>query len=270
MTELARRVLRGRGANASAQAESLASSQPRSLAASHLVADRPLVFFGAGNYVNQLLATATDAAFTTLDAATVVELSRAVGVTPAVEVTAYAPGSMESILASQGFVSEASNDIAVLTSSVGGDQVEAPTDVTICEVANADERERWKQTSAAGWGHTTPEAIAISDAFVEAVQRIDGEHLFLAHDADDGRVVGCASSTVRSGLAILGGMSTLAADRGRGVQAALIRHRLDHAARLGCDLAAATASAGGASERNLRRHGFEPLVVIRSFRLASG
>lgn len=257
-----------RGANASAQAESLASIQPASHAATQLVADRPLVFFGAGNYVNQLLATATDAAFTADDLDTVVELCGAAGVAPAVEVTAYAPASTLTVLTSRGFASDPSNDIAVTTSAVDGSWIDAPRDIKIHEVEDADEVERWKQTSAAGWGHTTPEAIATSDAFVDAVYRIDGEHLFLACDVGDDRIVGCASSTIRDGVAMLGGMSTLAAERRRGVQAALIRHRLEHAARSGCDLAAATASAGGASERNLLRHGFAPLVTIRSFRPA--
>ena len=56
-------------------------------------------------------------------------------------------------------------------------------------------------------------------------------------------------------------MSTLPAERGRGVQRTLVAERLRLAAIAGCDLATVTAVLGGASERNLLRLGFQRRYV---------
>jgi GNAT superfamily N-acetyltransferase len=89
--------------------------------------------------------------------------------------------------------------------------------------------------------------------------------MVLAFDPSGERPIGCASSTVRDGIATLGGMSTIPAARRRGVQAALVRHRLARAATLGCELAAATAAVGSASERNLVRLGFEAQFAVETW-----
>ena len=73
------------------------------------------------------------------------------------------------------------------------------------------------------------------------------------------RPLGCASVTIRDGLATLGAMTTLPSERRRGVQAALITHRLRLAADVGCDFAASSSVPANASERNLDRAGFRPL-----------
>ena len=86
--------------------------------------------------------------------------------------------------------------------------------------------------------------------------------LVLAADADDGRPLGCANVHIVGGLAILGGMSTLPAERRRGVQAALIAHRVAIAADAGCDLAVSSTLPANASERNLTRAGFRPVFEM--------
>jgi hypothetical protein len=61
---------------------------------------------------------------------------------------------------------------------------------------------------------------------------------------------------VHAGLATLIGDATLVPARGRGLQLALIRHRLRRAAQLGCDLASASVVPGSISHRNYERAGF--------------
>lgn len=73
----------------------------------------------------------------------------------------------------------------------------------------------------------------------------------------DGSPGGAAAMDVHAGLATLFGDSTLVHARGRGLQLALIRHRLRRAAQLGCDLATAAVVPGGVSHRNYERAGFE-------------
>ena len=100
------------------------------------------------------------------------------------------------------------------------------------------------------------------DAFGAATAAVDGSALVLAFNADDDRPLGCANMHIVGGVAILGGMSTLPAERRRGVQAALIAHRLEIAADAGCDLAVSSTLPANASERNLTRAGFRPLFEM--------
>jgi GNAT superfamily N-acetyltransferase len=117
----------------------------------------------------------------------------------------------------------------------------------------------WRDVEAAGFGVDHGEARRVNDAFVNAAAVVDGEGFVLATDRADGRPVGCASVTIRDGLANLGAMTTLPAERGRGVQAALIAHRLRLALAAGCDLAISSTNPANVSERNLHRAGFRPL-----------
>jgi GNAT superfamily N-acetyltransferase len=66
-----------------------------------------------------------------------------------------------------------------------------------------------------------------------------------------------AAMDVQAGLATFFGDATLVRARGRGLQHALIHHRLLRAAQLGCDLATATVVPGSISHRNYERAGFQ-------------
>ena len=78
----------------------------------------------------------------------------------------------------------------------------------------------------------------------------------------DGVRVATAAMDVHAGLATFFGGATLVHARGRGLQLAMIRHRLRRAAQLGCDLASASVAPGSASHRNYERAGFQ-LVYAR-------
>lgn len=71
-----------------------------------------------------------------------------------------------------------------------------------------------------------------------------------------------AAMDVHAGLATFFGDATRVSTRGYGLQLALIRHRLDRAAQLGCDLATASVVPGSISHRNYERAGFQ-LVYAR-------
>ena len=73
----------------------------------------------------------------------------------------------------------------------------------------------------------------------------------------DGSRAGAAAMDVHAGLATFFGDSTLLHARGRGLQLALIGHRLRRAAQLGCDLATASVVPGGISHRNYERAKFQ-------------
>jgi GNAT superfamily N-acetyltransferase len=115
----------------------------------------------------------------------------------------------------------------------------------------------------------TPAARRASDAFARAAHAVDGDGMVIAFGAHDDAPIGAASMTFRGTVATLGGMSTVPEHRRRGVQAALVDHRLRVAAGRDCTLAAATAASGGDSERNLIRLGFTPRFVIETWQLPS-
>lgn len=78
----------------------------------------------------------------------------------------------------------------------------------------------------------------------------------------EGSRAATAAMDIDAGLATLIGDATLIHARGRGMQLALIRHRLRRAAQLDCDLATASVQPGSISHRNYERAGFE-LIYAR-------
>jgi GNAT superfamily N-acetyltransferase len=83
---------------------------------------------------------------------------------------------------------------------------------------------------------------------------------------------GAAALGVHVGMATFFGDATLAPARGHGLQLAMIRHRLQQAAALGCDVASATVLPGSTSHRNYERAGFQPVYarIMLSLALPKG
>lgn len=76
-----------------------------------------------------------------------------------------------------------------------------------------------------------------------------------------GVVAGGAGLRMQDGVAQLNGAATLPEHRRRGVQSALLRHRLAEAARRGCDVAVVTTQPGSKSQENVQRSGFSLLYT---------
>ena len=262
---LARRIIRTWALDAAAFADVLAVQDPSWRSETCELAGGWLVLSGAGLYVNVAIGVGIDAPLTDDDVDVIVGRSAAVGVTPAIEVTSSThPGTVERLTA-RGFA-RAGSDTRVLARNAGMPAVDHPDDVVVRPVQSADDLALWQEVSALGWGHAAPAARRASDTFATAAHAIDGDGMVLAFDAGDGRPLGCASLTIRDRLATLGGMSTVPAERGRGVQAALIHHRLGVALGRDCRIATTRAVLDGASARNLERHGFTPQFVIHTWR----
>ncbi len=71
----------------------------------------------------------------------------------------------------------------------------------------------------------------------------------------DSAPIGTASVSIRGGIAVLRGTSVLPEWRGKGVQSALIAHRLGQASSAGAEWVLAEAEFGSTSHRNLERAG---------------
>ena len=257
-------VLRTWARNASAFAEVLANQDPSWGSESFSLAGGRAVLCGAGMYVNHAIAVGLDGELSEANWRTFEERCEAVGVLPTFEVSPATAGGVRAQLASRGYEVDAAR-AALLC---GLDRVESlpdPNPAFVIEPANGDLLPLWQATSTAGWGHHASAARKASDAFARAAAVVDGDNLVVARDVQDRRPVGCASMTVNGRIATLGGMSTLPGERRRGVQAALIVHRLRKAVELGCEIATSSTEPDSNSERNLVRLGFERRFLVETY-----
>jgi ribosomal protein S18 acetylase RimI-like enzyme len=107
---------------------------------------------------------------------------------------------------------------------------------------------------------------ALEAAFADHV-RVQGFRRYLARI--DGTPAGAASMRVDGPIAQLAGAATLPAYRRRGVQTALLHHRLADARAAGCRLAVITTQPGSRSQANAQRRGFALLytraVLVREW-----
>ena len=106
----------------------------------------------------------------------------------------------------------------------------------------------------------------LDDIFV-TLGRTSGFRRYVARI--DGHVAGAASLRIDGDIAQLAGAATLPAFRRRGVQTALLRHRLLEARDAGCTLAVVTTQPGSTSQANVQRRGFAVLytraILVRSW-----
>ena len=247
--------------DAVAMASALSAQDPTWGTETLAVAGGQLVLSGRGMYVNRAIAVGIDPALRPADIGLIDARSTAAGVPAAVEVTPATHAESRALLTAYGFVHDEGRDVRALVRPLTDLPAElSRPGITVMPVSERS-LDEWRAISALGFGHATPETRRASDAFARAAHVVDGDGMVIAVDSEDGRPLGCASMTINATVATLGGMSTIPAERGRGVQATLILHRLGVAREAGCSLAAATTVVGGDSERNVQRYGFRPLHV---------
>ncbi len=214
--------------------------------------DGVAVLCGPGLYVNRALGLGLDRDPSDQDLAHFEARALEVGVLPSVEVCEATRPSLPTMLLSRGYAEDGR------TSALVHDLVDVPRPdpAVAVELCGVDGLAAWQDAAAAGWGHETVERRRASDVYAAAAATVDDPGLMIARSAADGSVLGCATLKIGNGIGTIGGMSTLPQERGRGVQAALIHHRLNLATDAGCRYVTTSAEAGSASERNLLRHGF--------------
>jgi GNAT superfamily N-acetyltransferase len=122
-------------------------------------------------------------------------------------------------------------------------------------VTGPEEAQLWAAINAQAWTHEHPELLDFfrqtSVIFCEREQSLR----FLAEL--DGQPGAAASLCIHDGVALFAGAATIPQMRRRGLQAALLQERMRYAFDHGCDLAMMVAEAGGDSQRNAERKGFQ-------------
>jgi len=128
-----------------------------------------------------------------------------------------------------------------------------------------EETQLWTNISAEGWAHEHPELRefvleigAISSAREQSL-------CFLAEV--DGQAGAAGVLFIHEGVALFGGSATVPDLRRRGLQSALLEQRMRYAFDQGCDLAMMVAEAGGNSQRNAERKGFQIAYTRTKWRL---
>jgi GNAT superfamily N-acetyltransferase len=210
-----------------------------------------LVAFGSGRYVNRLCGLGTAEVDVTAGEQ-IEDFFLDHGVRPTIDVTPWASASLRELLRTRCYTPSAFRNVYVRFASPFGDhRSDAPV---IIEPVTSVNLEQWLSVIGEATGALGDSMRASSDEYCRARFAMPAGHNFLARI--DGVPVGCGSVETEGGIAWLGGMATLPAYRGRGVQSALIRHRVDFAASEGVQLVASSAVPDGASARNLLRHDF--------------
>lgn len=147
-------------------------------------------------------------------------------------------------------------------------------DITVDVIAENDFN-LWMDTMVTGFASPDLDGVPSHESFPsEVLERVmrdmngaTGFVRYLAHR--HGAPAGGGSMRIADGVLQLCGAATLPNHRRRGVQAALLAHRLADAARRGCDLAVVTTQPGSTSQRNMQRNGFE-LLYTRAILMRNG
>jgi hypothetical protein len=189
--------------------------------------------------------------------ASVVGFFRRHALPPAIELCSWAPAGLLEQLGERGFRPAWFRDVFVRPADPATDaDVPPPAGLVLREVAATGPASvaRWQRVLADGNHIDDPADRAVSDEFAFAAHEVPGSTDYLAEL--DGEDVGCGSLTRIDGVGWVGAAATVPRFGQRGVQGALLRHRIAVAAADGCDVVAASALPAGRSARNLRRHGF--------------
>jgi GNAT superfamily N-acetyltransferase len=129
-----------------------------------------------------------------------------------------------------------------------------------------EEEQLWTEISAEGWAHEHPELRDFVLQFGAISSSREQSLCFLAEV--DGQPGAAGVLSIHEGVALFGGSSTVPKLRRRGLQAALLAHRMRYAFEHGCDLAMMVAEVGSNSQRNAERKGFQIAYTRTKWRLA--
>lgn len=231
--------------------EAIELLDPTGVADGQSFLDGALIAMGPGRYVNRAIGvTLSDLSGANVDA--IEQFFRDRHVPSMIELSSWAPSANLEHLAKRSYVAAWFRSVfALQPRSI----VKASDRDLRIDRVEAGDMEQWLQVFNKGFEADRDDAFTANDEIGRAGFVVPDSHTFLAFL--DEEPVGCGAVQFVDGVAWLGGAATIPAFRRRGIQAALVGHRLRLAAEAGCDLAAVTALSNGPSARNIVRLGFQ-------------
>jgi hypothetical protein len=221
------------------------------------------VYCGAGNPVTQAVGLGLEGPVSTLEFDQLEDFYFSRNEPVRVETCPLADASLfEKYKERNYYVTEFSN--VMVRPVLNGSAAATPADIDI-RLAGQDELDLWVMTVAQGFAENYPvtqEILSVMKMFAMG----KNTECYLARI--DGSVAGGATLALRGRIAGLFGASTLIDFRKRGVQTALLHHRLRRAEQSGCELAMSLAQPGSHSQRNITRLGFHTLYTRVKFERA--
>ena len=253
--ELARRVENAEGTACSECAEAFHKLHPEFPVAVERIGGGIAVFAGVESPVTQAIGVGINGPVEDDDLNRLGDFFLSRNAPAAAEICPFVDMSLYEKFATRGYrLLEVSNVLIrqIEKLAAGVRPFDPPPGVTV-RPANPDEAKLWTRTVAQGFAEHFPVTQEILDV-MEGFFHGKSAQAFMAFV--DGEVAGGGALTIHDGVCGLFGASTLPAKRGRGVQAYLLRTRIDYAVGRGCDLAVSIAQPGSISHRNIERTGF--------------
>jgi hypothetical protein len=254
--ELARRLEAAEAAGGLAAVEGLTRARPDMEAASAPIAGGRAVFAGRHSPLTHALGIGMDGAVSEAEFDRLEEFFRTRHTDIVIDLCPMAHASVAHFIQTRGYRIAEFNNVMARRLSSEEPLATGAGDLYTSRAGPAEAR-LWIDVVARGFLECQEPPADFLDMFAGTPLVAE---CFLAFQ--EGMPVGAAGMFVTSGVAALFGDATLPYARGRGCQMALIRTRLEAAARAGCDLAMASVLPGSGSHRNYERAGFQ-LIYMR-------
>jgi hypothetical protein len=262
---LARRLERAEGQSCAAFAETRAMVFPHSGACWTEIAGAYVVFDGVSSPVTQTFGLGMFQPATAADMERIEGFFTERGAPVFHEVSPLAETAVLALLRERGYHPFEFTSVLFRPAQGGISRQHLPNEkIQVRQVQEAD-WELWAQTSAQGWSESN--GAAVIQELGQISSRAPGMVIFLAEL--EGRPIATGALSLREGVALLAGASTIPAGRRHGAQLALLEARFRYAAENGCDLAMMCAAPGSSSQRNAERRGFRIAYTRIKWRLAS-
>lgn len=209
-------------------------------------------FIGAGAPVNQASGLAMDGPVLPAHVDELEAFFAAHGVPAYVNVCPLAHTSLAMELSRRHYRVAGFENVLLRSLGHADDDIAPDPGVDIREIDDMDAL-MWGRQVVLGFA-APDEPTEAEDDFAEVLARVDGLTRLIAY-VDDAPAA-TAELVIRDGIGWLSADTTLPACRGRGLQTALQRRRLELCAVAGCSLAVTESRPGSGSQRNMERLGF--------------
>lgn len=263
--DLAARIDRAEGRLCAGIARAVHHADPTAGSAVLDLAGGVAVFAGPGSPTNKLIGVGFDG-LPTVDALDAVERVFAAHHAPLqAEIATLADARLHALLVARDYRSQGFENVLGCALDAGT-RADPSAGIAVTAVAESD-LARWIDVVVDAFaapdvggvgGNTVPPSDELR-RWMSLTMRVPGFECMTARI--DGTIAGGAALRIDGDIAQFCGAATLPAFRRRGVQTALLRWRLAHAAARGCRVAVVTTQPASKSQQNVEREGFALLYA---------